>query len=283
MGIVKSYLHKHSWKLTKQDATYTSWDAMGLRFNGIVLSNNLNLFNLSLNLSTCILAFAIRLFASASSFVNFSRFPRNAGISTIACFGISKCWTVKPLSTNIKSPGFIWSSIPHCWNILEICIISQIAGDINQWNVLFSHHWRESHPNSLGFHFRSHFLHSCRTYSGIHCIQLGFWQPLTQPAQLVYTCHKRSVFLYELRFSGLCLAFRKMQKYIHYELSCLLRNSHAGGSSVTKLEVTDESVVHVVLGLLGWGGNNGALIAGGFLFLYNFVVCSSSVIVASNG
>ena len=75
-----NYLHKSSWKLTSIDPTYTNCDAIGARVNGITLSKSLNLFKRSLNLSTWILAFAILLQSNTSSFVNFSRFPKNGGM-----------------------------------------------------------------------------------------------------------------------------------------------------------------------------------------------------------
>ena len=55
-----------------------------LRVNGIVLSKSLNFFSRSLNHSTCIRAFAIRLVNKISSFVKVARFPRNGGIKTVA-------------------------------------------------------------------------------------------------------------------------------------------------------------------------------------------------------
>ena len=55
------------------------------------------IFSLSSNLSTCILAFAIRLSRMISSLVNLSRFPKNGGINIVACFARSSPLYSKPL------------------------------------------------------------------------------------------------------------------------------------------------------------------------------------------
>ena len=64
--------------------TQTILEVYKTRVNGIVLSKSLNFFNRSLNCSTCIRAFAIRLVKKFFSFVKVARFPRNSGIKTVA-------------------------------------------------------------------------------------------------------------------------------------------------------------------------------------------------------
>ena len=64
-------------------------------------------FKHSLNLSTHILALAIRLVSITSFFVNASLFPKKGGINIALCFVSKRCCIVNPLSTTKASPGFV--------------------------------------------------------------------------------------------------------------------------------------------------------------------------------
>ena len=44
--LVQYHTHKHSWKLTRQEATYTIWEAIGCKLSGITQSRILIFSNI---------------------------------------------------------------------------------------------------------------------------------------------------------------------------------------------------------------------------------------------
>ena len=100
------HTQKHPLKLTRQEATYTVFEAVGHKLSGITRSRILNCFKNLLNLPTCILTLIIYLVIITSSFVNASLFPKKGGINIVVCFVSKRCCIVNPLSTSKASPGF---------------------------------------------------------------------------------------------------------------------------------------------------------------------------------